>query len=449
MTLDKVDPQWAWQPFEPSPMRPWDRRMAAHLYRRAGFAGNAAQLDAAVKQSPTAVADQLVQGPSTGAANGTSDELARTILATGDPKQLAAWWTYVLIHTDHPTLERMTLLWHGHFATGAEKVLDAALMLEQNRLLRRYALGDLRAMVHEISRDPAMLIYLDSATNRKAHPNENFARELMELFCLGEGNYTEKDVQELARCFTGWEIKQAQFRFNRFQHDAGTKTILGKANQFPDAESIDWILQQPHAARFIAGKLFRQFICDEPAPATALLDPLAHELRENNWQIGPVVKRILSSQLFYSENAIARKIRSPVDLAIGLLRALEGSVNTQQLSKELLENGQGLFYPPNVKGWDGGRTWINSSTILGRANMVRRLLEDEKSRFGGGKLDEYFAKRGGKQPGDVVDNVAELLLATPLTAGTRKVLIDLFQKSKKPFVEVIHTLATLPEFQLA
>jgi uncharacterized protein (DUF1800 family) len=447
-SLDKVDPNWAWEAYMPTPTHPWDRRMAAHLFRRAGFAANSKQLDEAVKQSPNSVVEHLVQGPASGSGKGTSDDLARTILATGDPQQLAAWWTYVLIHSDHPTLERMTLLWHGHFATGAEKVRDAALMLEQNRLLRRFALGDWRALVHEISRDPAMLIYLDSATNRKAHPNENFAREVMELFCLGEGNYSEKDVQELARCFTGWEIKLGQFRFNRFQHDSGSKTILGKTAPFPEGESVDWILQQPHAARFVAGKLFKQFICDEPAPSESLLEPLAKDLRDQ-WQVGPVLQRILASQIFYSEHAIARKVRSPVDLAIGLLRALEGSTNTQQLANELQQNGQGLFFPPNVKGWDGGRTWINSSTILGRANMIRRLLEDEKTRFAGGKLDEYFVKLGSNQPGEIVDRVADLLLAVPLATPTRDGLVDLFRRSRNPIVETIHALATLPEFQLA
>ena len=168
-----------------------------------------------------------------------SDELATTVLSTGDPRQLAAWWVYVMLATRNPLLERMTLFWHGHFATSADKVNDANLMLEQNRLLRRHALGDFRSFVQEMSRDPAMLIYLDSATNRRAHPNENYARELMELFCLGEGNYSEKDVQELARCFTGWEIKLATFRFNRFQHDSGTKTVLGKSDKFEDGASID------------------------------------------------------------------------------------------------------------------------------------------------------------------------------------------------------------------
>jgi len=446
-----IDPSWAWQPFEPKDGQEWNRAAVAHLFRRAAFGATSAQLDAAVQHSPSAVIEQIVRpGQDASDFRQQSDELARTVVSTGDARQLAAWWVYVLLHTTDPLLERMTLFWHGHFATSAEKVTDAELMLEQNRLLRRHAMGDFRPFVQEISRDPAMLVYLDSATNRKAHPNENYARELMELFCLGEGHYSEKDVRELARCFTGWEIKLVKFRFNRFQHDSGSKTLLGKTGEFGDGESIDWILEQPQAARFIVGKLYRQFVCDEPEPA--LLEPLAKELREHDWQIGYVVERILGSQLFFSAHSRGRKVRSPVDLAVGLLRSLEGTTNTHQLSGDLQQNGQGLFFPPNVKGWDGGRAWINSSTILGRANMTSRLIGDEKTRFGGGPLDEYFGRLGADRPGQVVDLLGDLLLAVPLRPASRDGLIELCRRNPdraRGIAETIHALATLPEFQLS
>jgi uncharacterized protein (DUF1800 family) len=356
-----------------------------------------------------------------------------------------------MLHTPHPLLERMTLFWHGHFATSAAKVTDADLMFQQNKLLRTQALGDFRQLVHEVARDPAMLIYLDSATNRKGHPNENFARELMELFCLGEGEYSEKDVQELARCFTGWEIKQNKFRFNRFQHDGGEKTLLGKTGTFPDGESIDWVLDQRQAANFIVGKLYRAFVCDEPAPDPQLLAPLAEEFRASGLQIAPVVRRMLASQLFFSEHARARKVRSPVDLAIGLLRTLEGTANTHQLAADLQSNGQGLFFPPNVKGWDGGRAWINSATILGRANMAARLLGDSKMRFGGGALDEYFSRLDARAPDEIVDSAAQLLLAVPLSTERRERIVEVCGDNDdraRGIAEAIRTLAALPEYQV-
>ncbi len=452
LSADKIDPVWAWQPFEPGAEQKWTRLLAAHLFRRAAFGATAAQIDAAVKQSPADVVQQIVSGANDSAAfRQETDELATSVLSTGDPRQLAAWWVYVMLATRNPLLERMTLFWHGHFATSAEKVNDANSMLEQNRLLRRYALGDFRQLVQKISRDPAMLVYLDSATNRRGHPNENYARELMELFCLGEGNYTEKDVQELARCFTGWEIKLGKFRFNHFQHDTGSKTVLGKTSNFEDGASIDWILEQPQAARFIVGKLYRQFICDEPDPPPQLLEPLVKELREQEWRIGVVVGRILQSRLFFSEHAVGRKVRSPVDVAIGLLRSLEGTTNAHELATELQQNGQGLFYPPNVKGWDGGRTWINSSTILGRANMVARVVGDEKTRFAGGNLSEYLGGLGARKPTEIIDMLADLLLAAPLARTSRESLVEICARntnSVRGIAAAIQALAALPEFQL-
>jgi uncharacterized protein (DUF1800 family) len=450
-SLDMIDPQWAWQPFV-GDNGEWTRSLAAHLFRRAAFGASSAEIDAAVKQRPGLVVEQLLRGVEDKTEFGRQrDELANTLLATGDARQLAAWWVYVLLQTPHPLLERMTLFWHGHFATSAEKVADAALMLDQNQLLRRNALGDFRQLVQSISRDPAMLIYLDSATNRKAHPNENFARELMELFCLGEGNYSEQDIRELARCFTGWEIKLGKFRLNQFQHDVRSKTVLGKTAEFVDGESINWILDQPQAAQFIASKLFRLFICDEPLPSPQLLEPLADELRKNDWRLPPVVQRILSSQLFFSPHAIGRKVRSPVDFAVGLLRSLEGTANTQQLAADLEQNGQGLFFPPNVKGWDGGRTWINSSSIVGRANLVARLMRNENTRFSGGSLRDYLSRRVADQPEKMIEFLTELLLAVPLPAVSHESLIEICRKSSNPTrgcAEAVQALATMPEFQL-
>jgi uncharacterized protein (DUF1800 family) len=448
-----IDPSWAWQLFEPSRESEWNTAWAAHLYRRAAFGGTRAELAAAVKRPPSEVVTQLVRGPANASASrADEDAFAQSVLATNDPKQLAAWWVYVLLSTKQPLLERMTLLWHSHFATSAEKVTDAKAMFEQNRVLREHALGDFRPLVHAISRDPAMLVYLDSATNRKAHPNENFARELMELFCLGEGHYTEKDVQELARCFTGWEIKLGKFRFNRFQHDAGTKSLLGKSGPFEDGAAVDWILDQPQAARFIVGKLYREFVCDEPEPAAELIEPLAVLLPENNWQIAPVVERILGSQLFFSEHAMGRKVRSPADAAIGLLRSLEGTANTHQLAADLAQNGQRLFYPPNVKGWDGGRAWINSSTILGRTNMMTRLINDEKTRFAARPLHEYVSQQlGASEPDQVVDTLAALLLAVPLPAAARNSLMKIVEKNSdraSATRNCLRAFAALPEYQL-
>lgn len=449
----EIDPAWAWRPFVPSSKRPWSRQLAAHLLRRAGFGASSRELDDVADQDPQAVVSRLVNGPAEGGQfQRQSTAFAETVLASGDPQQLSAWWAYTLLTSPHPLLEKATLFWHGHFATSAAKVEDAEAMYNQNRLLRRYALGNFSALVREMSRDPAMLIYLDSVTNRKAHPNENYARELMELFCLGEGNYSEQDVQQLARCFTGWEIRRKRFRFNRYQHDFGEKTLLGKTHEFPESMAIDLILQQPAAASFIVGKLIRFFVFDEYAAGPALAAPLAAELREHDWDIGYIVRRILESNLFFSEYAVGRKVRSPVDLTVGLLRCLDGSTNSYQLAEELRQLGQGLFYPPNVKGWEGGRTWINSSTLLGRANGIGRFLRDETTRFGGGPLSEYFTRLDADTPAAIVDRLIELALAVPIPADVRARLIELVSNGKgdqsERIARAIHAMSALPEFQL-
>jgi uncharacterized protein (DUF1800 family) len=226
--LAKVDPAWAWSPYEPDTRQPWDRARAAHLYRRAGFAANWQQLDEAVQQEPAAIVRQLLAAGAKGNDFKLEmEQLGKTILASGNPQSLSAWWLYWMLHTPDQCGEKATLFWHGHFATSAAKVTSARLMLAQNDLLRRHALGNFVELVQAVSRDPAMLIYLDSATNRKLRPNENYARELMELFCLGPGNYTERDIQEIARSFTGWEVRDEKFRFNPYQHDRGQKSLLG------------------------------------------------------------------------------------------------------------------------------------------------------------------------------------------------------------------------------
>ncbi|MEL7338750.1 MAG: DUF1800 family protein, partial [Planctomycetota bacterium] len=269
--------------------------MASHLYRRAGFGTDAKTLDAACDRQPGEVVDELVAGNlETDDFRSVADSLAQTLLAGGDPMKLSAAWVYRLLFTPAQLLEKTTLFWHGHFATGADKVQDASMMWRQNKLLRRHALGDFQALTQSVAKDPAMLVYLDSASNRKSHPNENFARELMELFCLGEGNYTESDVLELARCFTGWEIRNDRFRKNRYQHDNGEKTLLGKRGNFDGEQAIQIVIERDEMPLFICRKLFRYFLCDEPEPSDELLAIPARTFREQGLRVAPVLRQMLA-----------------------------------------------------------------------------------------------------------------------------------------------------------
>ena len=444
-----IDPDWAWSDFKPSEERPWNIRTAAHLFRRAGFGATHEELSAAIKKPPGDVVDELLNASEPNNFLSDMNSLADAAIATGNPKQLSAWWAYRMLSTTSQLLEKTTLFWHGHFATSAEKVTDPALMRTQNELLRSFAFGDFSKLLLEISRDPAMLVYLDSATNRKAHPNENYAREIMELFCLGEGHYSELDIRELARCFTGWEIRRGEFRFNKYQHDNNQKTIFGQTGDFGGEDGVRIVLEHQSAPEFIASKLVRYFVMDEPTPDAALIAPLAKELRDSGMMIRPVLRRVLTSQLFYSQHAVGRKVRSPVELAIGLLRCLEGSTNSFELAEAMNTLGQGLLYPPSVKGWDGGRTWVNSSTLLGRSNLVRSLITNEKTRFGKTSLREYLKQHKITKARAIIDHLDSLLFAVPVPEAAKDRIESLMTSmNENGLAEGLHALCTIPEFQL-
>ncbi|MFK7768470.1 MAG: DUF1800 family protein [Mariniblastus sp.] len=443
----EIDPVRAWQAFEPSPERPWDNRRAAHLFRRAGFGGSIREIESAVSVGFKTAIDQVFKVDDQEIEN---EMVAAGRLVTGgsDSNQLAAWWLLRMTKTPSPFLEKLTLFWHGHFATGASKVNDSRAMFRQNQLLRKHALGKFEPFLKKISSNVAMLIYLDSEENRRTRPNENYARELLELFCLGTGNYTEKDIKEIARCFTGWEIRKSKFRFNSHQHDKKTKSFLGATGDFDGNDSIEVILKQPAAPQFIARKLIRFFVYDEGPMTDAFVQPVADKLRDSDFDIRETMKLILSSNVFYSDVAIGKKIKSPVELAVGFLRFFGASTNMNALAPRLASLGQLPLYPPNVKGWAGGKTWINASTILARANLIAQILGNDKTKFESGSLENWAKANSKHNVADSVEWMEEFLLATPLSSETRSSLKEVLSKTKGNPRKSLASLAALPEFQL-
>jgi uncharacterized protein (DUF1800 family) len=452
--LADLSPEEAWLRYEPRRTQPFDRRLAAHLYRRAGFAASTRALDEAVQIGPQEAVQRLLNaGKESSVFDDEMRKFAQLTLAANNQELLTGWWLHRMRHTPATLLEKATLFWHGHFATSAAKVRDPQLMFRQNELLRQHALGNFGELVRGIARDPAMLLYLDSATNRKVHPNENFSREVMELFCLGVGNYSEQDIQQLARCFTGWEIQHGDFKFNSYQHDYGNKNVLGKSGPFDGDEGLEIILQQPATAQFICAKLVQFFVADEPEIPAEYIAPLAQRFRAAGLSVAPILETILTSRLFYSPASLGCKVRSPVELGVGLLRALDANANLVQLAGRLRDLGQMPFFPPNVKGWNGGRTWIDSSALLGRANLVRAIVESPETRFGGVTLDEYLDRFGLKSSSAVVDWLCELLVAVPLSSEVRGQLIERLDRGDVPrptaVKQLLHVLGSLPELQLA
>jgi uncharacterized protein (DUF1800 family) len=295
--------------------------------------------------------------------------------------ELKAWWLTEMLGTDSPFTERMTLFWHNHFTSSLQKVRSPPLMLRQNALLRAHALGNFGALLHAVSRDPAMLVYLDSATNRRGQPNENFARELMELFTLGEGRYGEQDIKQAARAFTGWsiELETGEFLFRPRQHDDGVKTVLGKDLK-SGTEVLDLLLAQPATADFIAARLWREFVSPQPQPEE--LKRLAAALRDSRYDLRTALRALLLTPAFWAPENRAALIKSPTEVVVGSLRQFGIAVKDPLPFAFLLAHlGQDLLAPPNVKGWPGGEAWINSTTLLARKQFLERLLRVDETRM--------------------------------------------------------------------
>jgi len=284
-------------------------------------------------------------------------------------------WVNRMATTTHPLQEKLTLFWHGHFATSIQKVKDAYSMWRQNEVFRKHAAGNWRHMLLAVSRDPAMLIWLDQNQSRKQHPNENFARELMELFTLGEGNYTEQDVTEAARALTGWTYSRTrdQFEYRSLMHDQGSKTVLGRTGMLNGGDVVEAILTKPQAAKFICQKLWLFFVDEEPE--SVVVENLAGQFRRSNFELRPVLSSIFSCQKFYDPSVMGKQIKSPAQWLVGSVKMLEIPLpQPASVSTMLKSLGQELFMPPNVKGWDGGLSWINTNTMVHRMNFVATLV---------------------------------------------------------------------------
>jgi len=455
--LQELDPQWAWEPYVPDAKHPWDLQKAAHLYRRAAFSGSPGQLQQAVDAGLPQTLDRLFDVSGSQAYDQEMNQAARFLLGNNDPRQAAAWWLLRMLNSPCPMLEKMTLFWHGHFATSAQKVQDVQPMLAQNQLLRQYALSHFEPLVQAISKDVAMLTYLDSEENRKTRPNENYARELMELFCLGLDRYSEQDIKEIARCFTGWEVRRvsgsARFRFNEHQHDPGTKTFLGQTGKFGGTDAVRIVVGRDDAKRFIARNLIRFFVFEDRPLDEALVEPVAQTLKHNDFNIAAAVRLILSSNLFFSPLAIGRKIRSPVELVIGLLHQLDATAETQPMMEDLEQMGQLPLFPPNVKGWEGGRRWLNASTLLARANFVRRVANRQGVTLSAGSWEEWASQNAvPKEPEQQVTWITSRFLPVELPNTTSQALVELLHQAgsaDERASSLLTALGLVPEFQLS
>jgi len=460
-----ISPAWAWEAYKPSDKMSWNLQRVGHLYRRASFGASWTELQTALKDGPEKTIDRLLKGGSGQAEfDAESRPMADSIARVNNGQQIRAWWLYRMLYGPHPLQEKLTLFWHNHFATSNAKVNNAGFMLGQYELMRKHALGNFAELLQGMSKDPAMLIWLDGRDSKKGNPNENYARELMELFSLGIGHYTEKDIREAARAFTGWEIQGNKASWNKGQFDDGQKTVLSKTGNFQAEDIVKICLDQKACPYFITSKLFR-FLISETVPATpALLEPLAANFRASGFNFGQLVETMLRSNLFFSTDVYRTQIKAPVDFALGIVRALEGKPGTTALAIALQELGQNVFFPPSVKGWDGGQAWLNGQTLLYRQNLSLALTSTEDVRFNNRTDPALLARKHGKtKPEEIVTFFLDLFLQGDVQADSRARLMEYMTRATRQSLPIYwtdedaadhrvrtlaHLVLTLPEYQL-
>ena len=392
----------------PTQMTP---QQARHLLVRTGFTPTQAEVDKLVgKSAQRAVAD-IVAAAATAKSKYPAPDFVHqkpptppSQLKTVDERQeyrrqqiaegldIKAWWTREMIETPTPLAERMVLFWHNHFATSQQKVVRSLAMWRQHELFRSQALGNFGILLHAVARDPAMLVYLDAANSRREAPNENFAREVMELFTLGEatqgGGYTEQDIKEVARAFTGWSVERDDFTFKYRggAHDVFTKTVLGKTGLMDGDDVLDIMLAQPACGEFIVGKMWKEFV--SPTPDAAEVKRIAKRFQESNFAINVALTELLSTDTFWADSNRGSLIKSPVDLVVGTVRQFAFSYSdVMPFVLKTSQLGQNLLMPPNVKGWPGYTDWINATTLLERKNFTQQLFRTVELRSNGQTME--------------------------------------------------------------
>ncbi|MDP2731038.1 MAG: DUF1800 domain-containing protein [Dehalococcoidales bacterium] len=434
-------------PLPPPPVSSLRARIAVVL-RRAGFGASKSELDRFEAMGLEGTIDYLLNYETVDDTT-LENYLESLQLDLTKAQHLQRWWLLRMLGTQRPLQEKMVLFWHGLLTSGMSRVGKAELMLEQNHLFRRMALGSFPSLLKSVSRDPAMLIWLDSRSNKKSAPNENFARELMELFTMGVGNYSESDVRESARAFTGSSLRKNEYFFDPAQFDNGTKSFLGESGIFNGDDIIDIIMKHPATSDFICRKLFSFFAYDPPDAGT--ITRMRRAFTISGYNIRDTMRELLTSEAFYAAGGPNVRIKSPVELVAGTLRSLAIKTDATGLPALLTRMGQTVFDPPDVAGWPGRATWVNSSTLLERINFANRIATDRKSFNPQADVAKYS---GGSSPEEVTDYFSKLLIDEDMPPSRRRI----FDTSAQAFSEVdktdvstravIYLLLSSPDYQL-
>jgi uncharacterized protein (DUF1800 family) len=458
------DPAHAWEPYRHSPEAPWDAARVAHLHRRAGFGATWGQVKRDVADGFEAAVRRILDGEPTGPGGQPAEAFEETVAAMEDSarrrpsiERAQMLWLYRMIFTPHPLAEVMTLAWHCHYATSQAKVNSPERMLEQNQGLRKLWRAPISQLHRMILGDGAILRWLDGLNSTKAQPNENLAREFLELFAQGEGNYTERDVREAARALTGWrevDFQQKRDGFDPGDHDEGTKTILGETGKWGRDDVVRIACRQRAAAVHVARTLFVTFVSDTEPPRPELLAPLADAMRtDGDVDVTRGIELVLRSRLFHSEECRSARVKSPVSFAIGAIRSSEAFApppDLVELEIFLTRMGQRLFFPPSVAGWPGGMAWLRGQAVLARANFAAWLTGPD-SGLDPGHFRAVAERNGFKAPEAWLDAMATLALAVPLPRASRKELRDHAGGLSDPsdgYARILGRLLSVPESQM-
>jgi uncharacterized protein (DUF1800 family) len=443
-----------------------ERSQVAHLLRRAGFGSTEAELDQYTALGFQGALDRLLN-PEQVDDSSTEQLLAPLSIDPADPdaykkiERAKFVWFNRMLNTQRPLQEKMVLFWHTHFATADSKVHNALLMLQQLQLFRDNALGNFETLLQQVTRDPAMLIWLDNRLNRKGAPNENYAREVQELFTVGLGNYTEQDIKEAARAFTGHTLEKGsmQYVFNPKQHDYGTKTFHGQTGDFDADDILAILVRHPATARYLTTKLFNFFVYDNADPST--IDRLAATFTSSGFDIRSVLRDLFSGPEFVSAQAFHGQVKQPVELVIGSLKALNVQNIGPDITTTLRRMGQDLLNPPDVSGWKTGSYWLSSTTLFERFNFANRLAaarDGSKPYFT--DVPGQVTARGISTPDELVDYFLGLLVDGDATPEARQALIEYLNAPDPLSLDdadaldlkargLVHLAMAVPTYQLA
>lgn len=439
-------------------------RLVRHLLSRAGFGFTPEEYEAALSFDYEELVDRLIDFEKV--PNGALEESIKAQqFDFTNPDDIRRWWLFRMLFTARPLEEKMTLFWHGHFATSIKKVRNPYAMYQQNCMFRRLSTGRFDELLLSVSRDPCMILYLDNQQNRKGKPNENYAREVMELFTMGIGNYSENDIKEAARAFTGWHTKQGKFYFDKGAHDDKAKTVLGVSGNLDGGDVVTILAKRKQTAQHLALKLIRFFLSDEVDKN--LLNKVS-KAYEGEHKIAPMLKEIFLSGAFRSEHSHHGLVKSPCEFVIGALKTLQISTVDGDTFRYLASMGQDLFAPPSVKGWDGGTAWLSSDTMMGRFNYANKIVAQKFDAMGGAAgLRQICQDENLVNSQEMVEYFLALFVDGDVPKSTRQSLLDYiqggagFKGSDRELVDfsdraldaklrgLIHLIICLPTYQLS